>query len=117
MTRSKLIIPVVVALAGAAAFWFLVLSPKREEIAKLNTDITQKESEAQQSEQQAALYAKAKDNSGRTTRPWSGSARRSPGDDDVRSLMYQIDDAASRAKVDFRSMSVTGSAAPGETAV
>lgn len=117
MTRSKMIIPVVIALAGAAAFWFLVLSPKREEIAKLDTEIQQKDAEAQQAEQQATLYAKAKDNfrSNYTTVVRLGKAV--PADDDVRSLMYQIDDAASRSKVDFRSMSVTGSTAPGETAV
>jgi hypothetical protein len=114
-----MIIPVVIALAGAAAFWFLVLSPKREEITQLDADIAAQETKAEQSEQQAALYAKAKDNfrSNYTTVVRLGKAV--PADDDVRSLIFQIDDAASDSKVDFRSMSVTGSTAPvpGETAV
>jgi hypothetical protein len=39
VTRSKIIIPAVIALAAIAAFWFLVASPKREEIAKLDSNI------------------------------------------------------------------------------
>ena len=93
------------------AFWFLVISPKREEIAKLDTDIAAQESAAQQAEQQAVLYAKAKDNyrANYTTVVRLGKAV--PADDDVRSLLVQIDDAASDAKVDFRSMSVSSQAA------
>ena len=38
VTRTKILIPAVVAVAAVAAFWFLVLAPKREEIAKLDAD-------------------------------------------------------------------------------
>ena len=39
MNRTKVLIPAVVAVAAIAAFWFLVLAPKREEITKLDADV------------------------------------------------------------------------------
>ena len=111
MTRSKLLIPGVLAVAAAVAFWFLVISPKREEIAQLDTDIAAQETAAQQAEQQAVLYAKAKDNYRKNYTTVVRLGKAVPADDDVRSLLVQIDDAASDSKVDFRSMSVSSQAA------
>ena len=111
MTRSKLLIPGVLAVAAAVAFWFLVLSPKREEIAQLDTDIAAQRDRRAQAEQQAVLYAKAKDNYRKNYTTVVRLGKAVPADDDVRSLLVQIDDAASDAKVDFRSVSVSSQAA------
>jgi hypothetical protein len=111
VTRSKLLIPGVLAVVAAVAFWFLVISPKREEIAQLDTDIAAQETAAQQAEQQAVLYAKAKNNYRKNYTTVVRLGKAVPADDDVRSLLVQIDDAASDAKVDFRSMSVSSQAA------
>jgi hypothetical protein len=111
VTRSKLLIPGVLAVAAAVAFWFLVISPKREEIAQLDTDIAAQESAALQSEQQAVLYAKAKGNYRKNYTTVVRLGKAVPADDDVRSLLVQLDSAASEAKVDFRSVSVSAQAA------
>ena len=110
MTRStKLLIPAVAALAAVAAFWFMVISPKREEIAKLDRDIAAETSAAAQAEQQAASYEKAKANYRQNYAMIARLGKAVPADDDVRSLLIQLDAAAKRSKVAFRSISVAAS--------
>jgi len=112
MTRSvKLLIGVLVAVAATAAFWFLVVSPKREQIAQLDQEITSQQAAAAQAEQQAVTYKKAKGNYPGNYRTIARLGKAVPADDDVRSLLVQLDDAASRSKVDFRSLNVTGGGA------
>lgn len=115
MTRSpKILIPVVVAVVAIAAFYFLALSPQREEAAKLDTDIAAKQSELEQSRLLAASYekARAKYKTNYTTLTRLGKAV--PPDDDVRSLLVQINDAADRSKVDFHAINVAGTAQPAQ---
>jgi Tfp pilus assembly protein PilO len=108
VTRStKLMIPAVLAAAAIAAFWFLALAPKREEMAKLDTDIAAQVDAAQQAETQAATYAKAKDNYRENYTEVARLGKAVPADDDVRSLLVQLDDAARRSKVDFKSLNVS----------
>jgi hypothetical protein len=112
VNRTKVLIPVVAAVAAIAAFYFLVLAPKREEITRLDTEIATAEAAAQTAESQLASYQRAKDSyrSNYTTIARLGKAV--PADDDVRSLLVQIDDAAKESKVSFRSLNLSaGSAA------
>jgi hypothetical protein len=110
-TNAKILIPVVVAVAAAAAYWMLLLSPKRDEIAKLDKSIAGKEVELKTAQSQLATYqkAKARYKANYTTLTRLGKAV--PGDDDVRSLMVQLDDAADDAGVDFSTINVGGSSA------
>ncbi len=109
MTRStKILIPALVAVAAIAAYWFLLLSPKREEITRLDTEITQQEAAAQQAEQQAASYQRAKDNYRENYTTVARLGKAVPADDDVRSLLVQLDSTAKDAKVQFRSLTLAG---------
>jgi hypothetical protein len=110
VTRSKIIIPAVIALAAIAAFWFLVASPKREEIAKLDSDIAKQEAAASQAEQLVAAYTKAKDNYRENYTMVARLGKAVPNDDDVRSLLVQLGDAAKRSHVTFRSLNVASGA-------
>ena len=57
MTRSNKILLSVVALGAAiAAFYFFVLAPKREEVAKLDTDIAAQQAEVEQARLTLAGY-------------------------------------------------------------
>ena len=61
MTRSNKILLSVVALGAAiAAFYFFVLSPKRAEVAKLDTDIAGQQAAVEQARLQLASYEEAK---------------------------------------------------------
>jgi hypothetical protein len=118
VTRStKLLIPAVIAAVAAAAFWFMVLAPKREEITKLDADIAHQESAAAQAEQQAASYQLAKANYRKNYTTVARLGKAVPADDDVRSLLVQLDAAAKHSKVTFRALTLsgTGSSTTGTT--
>jgi Tfp pilus assembly protein PilO len=103
VTRSTRILIAVAAIGLAAcAFYFLMLAPKRDEVAKLDTDIASKQAEIAQSQQMLATYeaAKASYKSNYATLARLGKAV--PADDDVRSLMVQIQASADRTGVDFK---------------
>lgn len=112
MTRTNKILAVVAAAAAIGAFYFLVLAPKREQVAKLGTDIAAKQAEITQAEQQLATYEQArasyKTNYARLVR----LGKAAPGDDDVRSLLVQLEGAADKTGVDFEKIEV-GSALAG----
>ena len=92
--HTKILIPVVALVVAAAAFWFLALAPKREEIAKLDTDIAAQQAEVEQSQQLVASYEKAKANYRANYTKVARLGKAVPADDDVRSLLVQLDDAA-----------------------
>ena len=61
MTRKNMMLLAVVAVGLAVgAFYFLALAPKREEIAKLDTDVAAKEAELAQAQQTLAGYEQAR---------------------------------------------------------
>jgi hypothetical protein len=112
VTRSaKMLISVALVGAAVAAYWLLVLSPKREEITKLDTEIAQQDAAAAQAEQLASTYQDAKDNYRANYTMVARLGKAVPADDDVRSLLVQLDSTAERAKVSFRSLSVSGGGA------
>jgi hypothetical protein len=114
---KKVMIGALAAIAAAAAFWFLALTPQREEAARLDVDIAAKQAEVDQSVAQLATYAEAKDNYKVNYTTMTRVGKAVPADDDVRSLLVQINDAADRAKVDFQAINIGGgtSAAPDAT--
>ena len=110
MTRSpKTLIPAVLGVVAIAAFYFFALSPKRDEIAKLDTEIATEETAAQQAELLAKQYEAAKVNYKANYAQVARLGKAVPADDDVRSLLVQIDAAAQEADVDFRSLNVNSS--------
>jgi Pilus assembly protein, PilO len=107
VTRSpKILIPAVLAVAAVVAFYFLALSPKRDEAARLDKDIAAKQSELEQSRAQAASYEKARGNYKENYTTLTRLGKAVPADDDVRSLLVQLNDAAKRSKVDFHTINV-----------
>jgi len=113
VTRStKLLILAVLAAAAVAAYWFMILAPKRDEITKLDAEITQQESAAAQAEQQAASYQQAKDNYRTNYATVARLGKAVPADDDVRSLLVQLDATAKKSKVAFRSLTLSGGSSP-----
>ena len=109
--KNKLVV-VALALAGlAAAYWFLVLAPKRAEVVKLDADIAAKETELSSAQATLATYRKARDGYAGNYSTVVRLGKAVPAQDDTRSLLVQLDDAAGTSGVDFRSMSVEGSSA------
>ena len=104
--NRNLLIPAVGVLALVAAFYFLVFAPKRAEVARLDTDIAKQEAAAAQSEQLAASYELAKTNYRTNYTTIARLGKAVPADDDVRSLIVQIDSVAKRSRVTFRAVTL-----------
>jgi hypothetical protein len=115
--RTVLIALPVVALV--AAFWFLVLSPKREEVSTLDDQVSRLEGELSQLEQEAALGQEAREDFPADYKNVVTLGKAVPEDDDTASLFAQLSGIAARADVDFRSLELVegggGAAAPAAT--
>ena len=104
------------ALAGlVAAFYFLILAPKREEAATLGDEVTALQSEVAEQQQLAADGEAAK-------RDFDGNYRRLvvlgkavPEDEDTSSLLTQLTSLSHRSGVDFRGLVLSQSAAAATT--
>ncbi len=116
MTRSnKMLIGVLLGLGLIAAYWFLLLAPKREEAAALESQLEAKQSEVAQAEATLTTYRAAQASYKATYSEVSRLGKAVPVDDDVRSLVVQLDGAAGESKVDFRTIEL-GTASTGSGA-
>jgi Tfp pilus assembly protein PilO len=109
--NNTLLIAVAATAAAIAAFWFLALAPKREEAAKLETQIATKLAEVQTAQQTLSGYQKSKDGYSRNYATLVRLGKAVPEDDDVRSLLVQLDAEAGGTGVDFRTIQVGSSSA------
>jgi hypothetical protein len=109
--NPKLIIAIVALVAALGAYWMLVLAPKREQITKLDGKIATAQTELRQAQATLATYEKAKTAYKANYATVVRLGKAMPGDDDVRSLMVQLDAAAKHSGVDFGRITVGGSSA------
>lgn len=109
MTKNKTLLIAVVATAAAmAAFWFLALAPKREEAAALQGKIAAKETELATAQATLSGYKKSKDNYGSNYATVVRLGKAVPEEDDIRSLLVQLDAEAGGTNVDFRTVEIGG---------
>jgi Tfp pilus assembly protein PilO len=102
MTRTNKILAAVVAVGLAAfGFYYLALAPQREEAARLDSEIAKKTAEFAAAKTQLASYEQAKASYKRNYATLARLGKALPADDDVRSLLVQLEDAADRSGVDF----------------
>jgi Pilus assembly protein, PilO len=103
VTRTNKILLTAAAFGLAvAAFWFLVLAPKREEITTLDANIATKQAEVAQSQQMLATYETARSSYKKNYATLARLGKAVPADDDVRSLLVQIESSAVGTGVDFQ---------------
>jgi Tfp pilus assembly protein PilO len=102
VTRAKAVIPVAVLVIAAIAYWFLVLAPKREDAAALATQISAAEAQLQQAEATASGYEAARASYRANYTRMASLGKAVPADDDVRSLLLQLDTTAAESDVDFQ---------------
>src|SRR3954452_10383225 len=111
VTQNKtliMIVAVVATIAALAAFWFLALAPQREQAAKLKTDISAKQGEIATNKAALAGYQQSRASYKRNYATLVRLGKAVPEDDEVRSLMVQLDDAARGTGVDFNTIQVGG---------
>ena len=102
--RDRKILLLLVPIALAAAYWFLLLSPKREEEAKVQDQLTQAQTERDTAEQRAAQLAGAKASFASDYAAVIYLGKAIPSNVDMPSLMVQLDRAARGTGIDFTSV-------------
>jgi len=116
--KNSLLLGVAAAVVAIAAFYFLALGPKRDEIAKLDADIAVKATELEQARMTLSTYEQARGTYKKNYATLVRLGKAVPADDDVRSLLVQLEATADRSGVDFQKIEVGSgaAAATGETA-
>ena len=90
-----------------AAFWFVLLSPKREQAAELQDQVTEVEAAISEQEQVVADAEAARDGFDRDYRQLVVLGKAVPEDDDTSSLFVQLDEIAEQSGVDFEAIELT----------
>jgi hypothetical protein len=102
--RDRYILMVVVALGLIGAYWFLALAPKRERLSTLDKDLATAKQTLAQSEQEKLQFAQAQVQFPSLYASLGRLGKAVPADEETPSLLVQLNDAAARANVDFRSI-------------
>lgn len=117
--RDRTVLIVLAVVAAVGGFWYLAISPKKKDAADLSTQIQTAQQRLDTARQNAADAAGAK---AAYVHDYATVARLGeavPVEDDVPSLVYQLQATAKRDHIDFRSIKLGGSsgapAAPATT--
>jgi hypothetical protein len=116
MTRRDRYVLIVIAIVGLlGAYWFMALTPKREKLSKVSKDLTEAKQTLQVSQQEKVKFAQAQVQFPTLYASLGKLGKAVPTDEDVPSLLVQLNHAAAKANVDFRSVALkledTGAAA------
>jgi Tfp pilus assembly protein PilO len=106
--RDRIVVGVLAGAVALAAFWFLALAPKRKAIAAADGRIA---AQQQRLDQAQTLLAGAQGAKRRYPAAYAAVARLGqavPTDDNMASLVYQLQSVADGAKVKFRSIKLGG---------
>jgi hypothetical protein len=110
-SRDRLAAIVVGAVVLLAAFWFLGLSPKRKDAADLGAKLSQAQQRLDAARQATTAGTAARDRYDADYATVAKLGKAVPADDDVLSLVYQLDHVSSGTHIDFRSIKLEPSAA------
>ena len=120
--RDRMVLMVVAVVALFGAFFFLAVSPKRAEVKAVDTKIAAAQQRLDAARTSVATAQQAKRDYDTDYAAVARLGKAVPLDDNVPSLIYQLQSSAQGSKVDFRSLKLesTGStpapAAPAVTA-
>jgi hypothetical protein len=107
-TRDRIVIMVVLAVGAVVAGWMFVVSPKRDQAASLSTQITAEQSQLSAAQNQVAAGESAKKAFAGQYAQLAKLGEAVPPDDNIPSLIYQVQSAAQGAHVTFRGLQLSG---------
>jgi hypothetical protein len=107
--RDRIALLVVLGAAVLAGFWFLALSPKRHEASNIGKKVDEKRTELDALRQDVAASEAARAAYAANYTAVARLGKAVPADDDVPSLVYQLDRTATNNDVDFRTLKLTSS--------
>ena len=119
--RDRIVVMVVAAVALLGAFFFLAVSPKRAEVKAVDAKIATAQQRLDAARSSVATAQQAKRDYDTDYAAVARLGKAVPLDDNVPSLIYQLQSASHSSKVDFRSLKLESSgagapAAPAATA-
>jgi type II secretory pathway pseudopilin PulG len=109
--RDRTVLIVVLVLAAIAGAWLLVVGPKRDQASSLSSQVSAAQTQLDTARGQIAQGEAARSAFSRSYTELARLGQAVPQDDNVPSLIYQLQGAASGAAVDFRDLTLT----PGPT--
>ncbi len=116
-SRDRTIVVVLAVVAAIAAAWLLVISPKRDQASKLGDQIKAEQAQLTNAQSDVAAGEAARRAYATSYTALVRLGEAVPADDNVPSLIYQIQGAAHAADVDFRQLQLApGSAGSASTA-
>jgi hypothetical protein len=104
--RIRMVLGIAVTIGVIAAAWIAVVAPKREQAAQLGAAVAQAEQRRDDASARAAQAEQARTGYDRDYATVARLGKAVPANADVPSLVFQLESAARRAKVDFRAVSV-----------
>jgi Type II secretion system (T2SS), protein M len=107
--RDRLVLAILGAAGVIAVLWFFAVAPKRDEAKAVTAQVTAAEQRRDSAKQEAAVAEQAKASYRGDYATVARLGKAVPSKADVPSLVYQLENAARAAKVDFRSISVQSS--------
>src|SRR3954447_21292410 len=118
MRRNELTILLSLIVIGMiAAFWLVMLSPKRDQATSLKHDVDQLHSQLEQAQQAAAAGAQEQKSFPVDYRKLVVLGKAVPEDGDQASLLVQLQQLADRSGVRFQSIDLAAAADSGSTPV
>ena len=113
--RDRLVIVIVALVAAIAASWLLVVSPKRDQSAKLGTKVASEQQALNTARAQLAQNAVASKQYASNYAALARLGEAVPASDDIPSLIVQLQSAADGARVNFQSLQNGGGSATSAT--
>jgi Tfp pilus assembly protein PilO len=113
--RDRLVIVIVAVVAAIAASWLLLVSPKRDEAAKLGTKVASEQQQLNAAQTQLTQNAAAGKQYASNYAALARLGEAVPASDDIPSLIIQLQNAADGARVNFQSLQSGNGSATGST--
>jgi hypothetical protein len=115
-TRDRIVVGVLACVVAIAGFWFLALKPKRAEADAASARAADAQTQLNAANEALSTATAARASFDQDYAVIAKLGKAVPEDDDAASLVFQIETAARKAGIDFRSLTVGGgSAAPAAT--
>ena len=114
-TRDRIVILIVLALGSVVAGWMFVVSPKRDQATKLSTQITAEQSQLSAAQGQVAAGESAKKAFAGQYAQLAKLGEAVPPDDEIPSLIYQVQSAAQETHVSFRGLQLSAGSSSATT--
>lgn len=105
--QDRTVVMIVLAVAVAAASWFLLIKPERQKAADIATQVQTAQASLDQASVKAAAASAARTQYARDYATVVRLGKAVPADDDIASLVYQLDTSANETGVDFQAVTVT----------